>query len=94
MKPFFLERKKVEIKKNFLFFFSLFLSSPLSLAQRRLEHLDQLPALVRLNHDVTPPEERASDVDLREGGPGLKKKEKKKGEFFSDIFFFVEKCRE
>ena len=49
---------------------SLILSPPL-LAQRRLQHLDQLPALVGLDHDVAPAEKAPGDVDLREGRPGL-----------------------
>ena len=60
-----LERRKKK-KKGI---FSLFL--PPLLAQRRLQHLDQLSALVRLNHDVTAAEEAPCDVHLREGRPGL-----------------------
>lgn len=60
---------------------NLFLSS---LAQRRLEHLDQLPALVTLDHDVAPAEEAARNVDLRKSRPGLLK-------VFLSFFFEVER---
>ena len=58
----------------------------LLLAQRRLEHLDQLPVLVGFDHDVAAPEEAARDVDLREGRPGL-------FEFFR-VFFKASRERE
>lgn len=63
------KQKETEREREKDYFFFLNKKKSFSLAQRRLQHFDELPALVRLDHDVAPAEELAPDIHLRERRP-------------------------